>query len=114
MAEFTLTIRNGPRVEREGYDDLEAALGGLERGVERAKSEGGLPTVKMLREFTPSQRVKARLEISTGRLLRRREAGVDVMGDGRVVPFRGSTFKRHLDPEPEVRYRDAVGEALRE
>lgn len=112
MAEFKLTIRNGPRVERTDHASLSAAIEAMRAAVEEIRGEGGLPAVKMLREFSPGQRVKARVEISTGGLLRRREAGVDVMGDGSVVPYEGSVFKRHLDPPEGVRYEDAVGEAL--
>lgn len=113
MAAFTLTIREGPRVERERHDSLDAAIAALSRRVEELRASGDLPTVKMLREFGPERRVKARLEIAAGRRFRRREAGVDVMGDGAVVPYRGGTFKRHLDPPEGVSYSDALSEALR-
>ncbi len=43
----------------------------------------------MLRDFEPGERVAARLELSTGGLLRGRAAGVDVMGDGSLVAVRG-------------------------
>jgi hypothetical protein len=38
----------------------------------------------MIRTYEPGQRVKARLEISAGRFMRRTDAGLDVMGDGRL------------------------------
>jgi len=114
VAEYRLTIRNGPRVTRTDHDSLEEALAALRAGVEAIRAEGNLPTVKMLREFQPGQRVKARLEISTGKVFRRREAGVDLMGDGAVVPYRGGAFKSHLDPPDGIAYDDAVADALRE
>lgn len=111
---YSLTIRDGPRVSRSGHESLEDAIAALRAGVEGIRAEGGLPPVKMLREYQPGQRVKARLEISTGKVFRRREAGVDLMGDGTVVPYRGGTFRKHLDPPDGVSYDDAVAEALRE
>lgn len=71
-----------------------------------------LPAVKMLREFEPAERVAARLEISTGGILRGAAAGVDVMGDGSVVPFAGGVRRRVLEPEGDQSPYDAVRAAL--
>ncbi len=114
MPRFVLTIRNGPRVERERYETLDAATEALRSAVATITGEGRLPEVKMLRTFSPEQRVKARVEISTGRVFRRREAGIDVMGDGSVIPYRGGTFRRPLEPESGADAADAVAAALRE
>lgn len=114
MAAFTVTIRNGPSVHREQYDTLEQAIDAVSLRVSEIRSEGNLPSVKMLRTFEPGQRVKARVEISTGRFLRRRDAGVDVMGDGAVVPYRGGSSRDHLDPREGERFEDALADALRE
>jgi plasmid stabilization system protein ParE len=110
---FTLTVRQGPRVARERHDSLEAAVEALSARVALLQDEEELPAVHALRSFEPHQRVRARLEISAGGLFRRREAGVDVMGDGRLVPYRGGIGRRHLDPPPGADYRDAIIEALR-
>ena len=69
-------------------------------------SEGApLGAVKMFREYQPGERVAARLEISTGGLLRGRDAGLDVMGDGRLVPY----ARRHPPADPRARgRRDSV------
>jgi hypothetical protein len=66
----------------------------------------------MLREFEPGERVAARLELSTGRWLRGRAAGVDVMGDGSVVAFRGGMTRSELEPRDGESPFDAVGRAL--
>jgi hypothetical protein len=63
----------------------------------------------MLREFKPSERVAARLELSTGGWLRGHAAGVDVMGDGSVVPFRGGIGRSELEP----RYGESAFDAVR-
>jgi hypothetical protein len=99
MSGYTLTIRNGPRVEREKFPDLDSALGALRAHCDAIVDEGPLPDVSMIREYRSEQRVKARLEISTGRIFARREAGVDVMGDGTIVPFSGGTFRRPIETE---------------
>jgi len=114
MAEFKLTIRKGPQVERERHDTLNEAIDALSASVAAIRSEGALPEVTMLRTFEPGQRVKARVEISTGRLFKRREAGVDVMGDGSVVPFSGGSTREHLDPRESESFEDVVAAALRE
>jgi hypothetical protein len=114
MAQFKLTIRNGPRVEREQHETLSGAIEALSASVRAIRAEGGLPEVSMLRSFEPGQRVKARLEISTGRLFRRREAGVDVMGDGTVVPYSGGSTREHLDPRESESFEDVVAAALRD
>jgi hypothetical protein len=62
----------------------------------------------MLREFKPSERVAARLELSTGSWLRGHAAGVDEMGDGSVVPFRGGIGRSELEPRGGESAFDAV------
>ncbi len=114
VAAYTLTVRNGPVVERERFESLEQAAAALRERCDAILAEGGLEGVSMIRDFTPEQLVKARLEISTGRLLRRREAGVDVMGDGSLVPFAGGTFRKPIEGEGGSDYADAVIDALRE
>jgi hypothetical protein len=114
MASFTLTVRNGPVVERERFETLDGAVSALRERCQANRAEGPLEDISMIRDFSASQRVKARIELSTGRLLRRREAGVDVMGDGSVVPFSGGTFRRPIEGEGEGDYADAVAGALRE
>ena len=54
--------------------------------------------VRSLRDFVPEAQVHARLELSTGRLLKKTVAGVDVRGDGTFVPFSGGVTREELDP----------------
>jgi hypothetical protein len=90
---YTLTVRQGPKVERERFADLHEAIGAMEsrgRQVEkdpRAHAVGG----KLLRRITPVQQVVARLELSgPGRL----RAGVDVRGDGSSEGYTGRVRRR--------------------
>ena len=114
MAPFTLTIRDGPRVEREKFDALEPAIAELRRRADEILGEGGLPALSAFREYSSEQRVKARLEISTGRLLKRREAGIDVMGDNSVVAFSGGILRNPIEGIDESDFDAAIADALRE
>jgi hypothetical protein len=94
---WTLTVRHGPQVERERFDALDEAIAELRRRAEAISGEGRLGPVKAFRSYQPEQRVAARLELSTGGFIRGRDAGVDVMGDGSLVPYSGGIRKQVLD-----------------
>jgi hypothetical protein len=81
--------------------------------AEAVIAEGPLPERKMIRTYEPEKQVAARLEISSGGWLGGDTAGVDVMGDGRVVPFRGGVLRRELEPRGGGSAYDAVRKALR-
>jgi hypothetical protein len=67
----------------------------------------------MFREYEPGAQVAGRVEISTGGLLRSGvSAGVDVMGDGTLVAYRGGVRREELDPGQQGPF-EAVREALR-
>jgi hypothetical protein len=112
VASYRLTVRHGPKVERESFETLDDAVQALERRSREIQAEGPLKGVNALRDYEPGQRVHARLELSTGRLLRGREAGLDVMGDGALVPYTGVVRKRKLKPGGDQSAFDAVREAL--
>ena len=80
---------------------------------ERIRAAGGLEEVDLMRTYEPGDQVQARLEISTGGMLRSRDAGIDVMGDGALVPFRGGVFRKPLAPTDGNTPYDAVAAALR-
>jgi hypothetical protein len=84
----------------------------MDRHAQRIRSEGTLPPVEAFRTYEPSERVLARIEITGPGLVRRPTAGVDVKGDGTVVPFRGEVFKKALEPPGGKPPSDAVREAL--
>lgn len=96
---YRLTVRQGPRVTREKFEDLDAAIAAMEARAKEIRSAGPLRPRKMLRDFEPEAQVAGRVELSTGGLLRRRaDAGVDVMGDGTFVAFSGGVRRVELDP----------------
>jgi hypothetical protein len=109
---YMLTVRHGSAVERIRVASLAAALEELRTRAEAIRSEGPLETVSALRDFEPEQQVHARLEISSGGFLRRRDAGIDVMGDGSLVPYRGGVRRQQLELRDGRSPFDAVGDAL--
>jgi hypothetical protein len=84
----------------------------MERTADEVRAEGPLESVKSLRDFEPSERVAARIELSTGGWLRRREAGVDVMGDGGMIAFAGGMHRRQLGARDGESAFDAVRREL--
>ena len=57
-----------------------------------------MPARRLVRDFEPADLVAGRVEISTGGMLRRGvTAGIDVMGDGRYVAYRGGIGRDELD-----------------
>ena len=95
--DWSLTVRHGPRVQRMSFADLDPALTELHRRVEEIRAAGPLAEVKAFRDYEPGARINARLELSRGGMFRSTTAGVDLMGDGRLVPYRGSVRRRELD-----------------
>ena len=84
----------------------------MKRCVDEIRGEGGLPPVEAFRTYEPSARVAGRIEIAAPGRLRRPTAGVDVKGDGTVVPYRGEIFKKPLDDGSARDPLDAVRAAL--
>jgi hypothetical protein len=110
---YKLTVRRGAKVSRESYDELAAAVAAMRAEAKAVLSDGGLGEVKMIRTFEPAQRVAARLEITTGGMLRGVTAGIDVMGDGSLVPFKGGVSRRELKQRGKDSPYDAVEKELK-
>lgn len=86
-AAYKLTVRHGPRVERERFDALDAALEALESRLVAIGEGVRAETVRFLsREFEPVGQVAARAEITGPKHLR---AGVDLRGDGSAEAWTG-------------------------
>jgi hypothetical protein len=99
-------------VTREKFEDLGEAVAAMEQRVKDIRSEGPLQARKMFREYEPGVQVAGRVEISTGGLLRTgASAGIDVMGDGTLVAYRGGVRREELDPGQEGPF-EAVRKAL--
>jgi hypothetical protein len=112
VAHYGLTTRHGSQVRRESFATLDEVMGALERSVRDIRREGPLQEINALRDYEPGRQVRARLELSSGGLFRGREAGLDVMGDGSLVPYVGVVSKRKLEPRDGQTAFDALREAL--
>jgi|SRR5215208_3054842 len=112
MPKWRLVIRHGPRVDHEKFDDLDAAVVAMERRSDEIRSEGPLRQISVLRDYEPGQRVHARLELSSRGFLLGKEAGIDVMGDGALVPYVGVVRKRRLETGSGQSAFDAIRGAL--
>lgn len=110
---WKVTVRHGSKVRRERVRSLDEALAEARARIDEVRREGRLPAVTMLREFTPEQRVQARVEISGPGLFRSREGGIDVLGDGSLVVFTGAIRKEPIEAdsfeEAIERLRRALG-----
>jgi hypothetical protein len=111
LSDWTLTVRHGSDVERESFADLDAAIEGLRRRADAIRSEGPLEEVSTVRTFEPGDQVHARLELTGKGLLRPPTAGLDVRGDGRLVPYAGGLRRKPLEPEED---EDAFAAVQRE
>jgi hypothetical protein len=112
MTSWRLTVRHGPEVERHRFDDLDPALAALRERAAELAHEVPLEPARGFREYAPGERVHARLALSTGPPWRRREAGIDLMGDGAVVPYTGAVRRRPLNGRTPDRAVEAVAAAL--
>jgi hypothetical protein len=83
-------------VGREKFSTLDEAIGEVRRLVEQVQREDRLPPIRSIRDFSPGQRVQARIEISGPGLIRSPEGGIDVMGDGAAVAYAGAMRKEPI------------------
>jgi hypothetical protein len=109
---YRVTVRAGPRVERQRFDDLDSALDALEARA-RALAEGASAREIDLkvRQFEPLAQVVARLEVSGRRRLR---AGVDVRGDGSVEAQTGVLRREVVEQRTGESAYDALRRVARE
>jgi hypothetical protein len=102
---WKVTVRHGSNVGRQKFGTLDEAIADARRRVEDVQREDRLPGIRSLRDFSPGQRVQARIEISGPGLFRSREGGIDVMGDGTAVAYTGAIRKETIEA-------DSIGQAF--
>ena len=112
MPSWKLTVRHGPDVDHEAFDDLDRAVDAMRERALAIRSEGPVKEVSGFKDYEPRDQVHARLQLSTGGLLHKATAGVDVRGDGTFVPYRGGVVREELDPSGHRTPFDAVRETL--
>ena len=110
-----MTVRSGPKVDRERFDDLDAALDALEsrgRALEKSASRDSVDI--KLRTFDPIQQVSARIELAgPERLLPKVRAGVDIRGDGSTEAYLGRVRRQLVDQRRSEGAYKALRRALR-
>lgn len=110
---WKLTVRNGPEVSHEKFEELGEAVAAMRERALAIRAEGQPPTrASMLRDFEPRDQVRARLQLTGPGLLRKPTAGVDLRGDGTFVPFRGGLQREEMDPASHETPFDVVRESL--
>jgi hypothetical protein len=109
---WKLSIRDGADVSHESFDDLDDAVAAMRERALKIRAEGPAEPVSTLRDFAPADLVRARLQLSGRGWLRKPVAGVDVRGDGTLMPFRGSVRREELDPSGHETPFDLVRETL--
>jgi hypothetical protein len=107
-----LTVRHASEVDKESFDSLDPALAEARARAAQVLSEGGLGPINALRDFDPGDRVHARIELSEKGLLKRATGGIDIKGDGSIVPFAGEINKRPIEAGTLDEAIDRLREAL--
>jgi hypothetical protein len=105
---FTVVVRGGGSVRKDGYQELASALDAIERlGAELADGAAARPVGgSLVRRLEPVQQVVGRVELrGPGRL----RAGVDVRGDGSSEAFTGRVRRTLIEQRPG----ESAYEALR-
>jgi hypothetical protein len=94
---WTLTLRNGPRVEHVHFETLGEAIDGLEQRVEELAPSARRQALQIARRrYEPARQVAVRAELTgPGGMLTRVRGGVDLRGDGSAEAYTGR-FKRSL------------------
>ena len=95
MAKWTLKVRNGPRIERTAFAELEPALRALERRLVELEPTAHREDVQFFkRKIAASRLVSVRLEISgPGRIVPAFRGGIDLRGDGSTEAFTGRSHR---------------------
>ena len=112
MGSWKVTVRHGSSVGREKFGTLGEAIDDARRRVDEISREDRLPPISFIRDFSPDQRVAARIEISGPGFLRGREGGIDVMGDGSAIAYTGAMRKERIDAETLDQAFERLTEAL--
>ena len=114
---WKLTVRSGPRVQRELHDSLPDALTAVEhRADELSTSAPRRPVDAKIRSFEPIEQVVARVELAgPERFMPSVRAGLDVRGDGSTEAYLGRVRRRLIEQRrgesPAGALRRAVTEA---
>jgi hypothetical protein len=95
--QWTLTVRNGPHVERVRFETLDAAVDAMEQRMDELAPMARRQAIQVFRRrFDAIRQVAVRAEITgPGGVLWRVAGGVDLRGDGSSEAYLGR-FRRSL------------------
>jgi hypothetical protein len=109
MSAWKVTVRNGPKVERQEAATLGEALDLLEAETRVAATTARRGTVDLkFRRYDPADQVAARAELRGPGT----RAGFDVRGDGSVQAWMGRIRRRLVEPEARETPFDALRRTL--
>ena len=111
-ARWKLTVRHGSEVAHLTFEGLDEAVAAMRERALAIRAEGPVERAAGFRDYEPRDQVHARLQLSSGGLLRKRAAGIDVRGNGELVPYRGGVGREEIDPSRHETPFDAVRETL--
>ncbi|HEY7892442.1 MAG TPA: hypothetical protein VIC05_09565 [Solirubrobacteraceae bacterium] len=88
---WTITVRDGPRVQRAHFDSLRAAIDAMQQRLKELEPKADREVVQVLqRKFEPARQVVARAEVSgPGGFWSSVHGGVDLRGDGSSEAYTG-------------------------
>jgi hypothetical protein len=98
VADFRVTVRSGPKVDKHDAGTLAEALDVVEASGRAAQAGPGRPAVDLrVRRFEPVQQVATRIELRGAG----RRGGVDVRGDGSVEAWTGRLRRQVVATEAD-------------
>src|SRR5579872_3682847 len=94
---WTLTLRNGPRVQRFRFESMALAVDALQQRLDELAPQIRRETIGVFkRRFDPVAQVAVRAELTgPGGLWAAKSGGVDLRGDGSAEAYTGR-FRRSL------------------
>jgi hypothetical protein len=113
---WKLTVRAGPKVQRQRFEELAQALEAIEeRARELSRAAPNKAIDVKFKSFDPVQQVTARLELAgPERLLPSVRVGIDVRGDGSTEAYRGRLRRDVIEQRKGETTYEALRRALSE
>jgi hypothetical protein len=111
---WTLTLRDGPRIERIHFDELSAALEAIQTRMDELAPDAKRQASYLLgRRIDAARQVAVRGEISRRHgLLGSERGGIDLRGDGSTEAYIGRVPRRLIELGPGESAYDGLRRAL--
>ena len=114
MSRWSLTLRNGPRIERARFDTLPAAVDALESRIDELAPQARRQAIDVFkRRYDAVRQVVVRGEVAgPTRLMPRVRGGVDLRGDGSAEAYVGHWRRSLVELAPGETAFDGLRRAL--